>query len=419
MAVLVVGYGKSGKDAAQLLLKLGKQVIITDRNRPKEIKESLLFLFEPAQVDWSCIEQVILSPGIAPSHLFVKEAKRRCIEVIGEAELALRHLKNRCIAITGTNGKTTTTLFLVHLLKRSNKKARALGNIGETLSGYAMDPDPEEILVIELSSFQLETLETKAFDAALCLNITPDHLDRHKTMRSYAETKCRLRFLLKEGASFHVSAQVMRDFPDLCDNARVFNSREAIASISLMRYTKLELSDQMRAFALYPICSDFGVEEELLFSELKTVRPPRHRMEYVGCWKGLHFYNDSKATNVDAVVHAIHSLKGPIVLLAGGVHKGASYLPWVEAFGSKVKMIAVFGPAAELIEQELKGCFLLYKAKSLQDALTRAIRFAKEPLSIVLSPGCSSFDAFRNFEERGDAFMQMIEERIWIEKKRS
>ena len=431
MVALIIGFSISGRACSELLLSHGKQVLAVDRKAAAlstELSVQVLLekgvhlIDETVSIDWSTIEQLLISPGISPSHPHVQAAQLRGIEIVGEIELAFRHLKNPCIGITGTNGKTTATLLLAHILNSSGKKARALGNIGAALSSYAIAPDSEEILVVELSSFQLETLQSKCLDCAVCINITPDHLDRYASMLGYAKAKCQIENCLKEGASLHVSKQIMEEYGSLLRHPTVFDAEpvpSSIAPICPMRYIQSGLPEMQNVQAVYPLCRHFGVSDEAFFSALKTFRKPKHRIEYVGEWMGLTFYNDSKATNIDAVMHAVALMDGPIALLAGGVDKGASYRPWVASFGSKVQRIVAFGQAAEKMERELKESFAFERVDGLGDALASAVRGAKSPMKILLSPGCSSFDQFRNYEERGNEFKRMVEEKVWIEKERS
>ncbi len=398
MVALIIGFSISGRASAELLLSQGKQVLAVDRKADALAPQNGVQLIdENRDIDWSTISQLILSPGVPQDHPHVKEARQRGIEIIGEIELAFRSLKNPCIGITGTNGKTTATLLTAHILNSTGFKARALGNVGEALSRYALTPDPEEILVVELSSFQLETLQSKCLDCAICLNITPDHLDRYPSMLEYAKAKCRIQDCLKKNAPFYISQQLFDEFGSLLQNFTILD----------------------HAHPVYPLCRHFGVNDELFSSVLQTFKKPQHRLEFVEEWKELTFYNDSKATNIDAVMYAVALMEGPVVLLAGGLDKRASYRPWIASFGSKVKHIVAFGQAAAKMEAELKESFSFERVEGMDDALASAVRWAKGPMNILLSPGCSSFDQFRNFEERGNEFKRMVEEKVWIEKKRS
>lgn len=426
---LILGFGISGRSCAELLIRQGLSVLALDQNADELRKDpdvqSLLQMgavleTDRKKVEWKTVGQVVISPGMPMTHPLVLEAQNKGIEVLGEIELAFRYLKNRCIGITGTNGKTTVTMLIDHVLRVMGKKSVALGNIGKTLSSYALDPDPEDILVVELSSFQLDTLSKKCLDAAALLNITPDHLDRYPTFEDYAKSKCRIEKCLKPDGKLWVSQQVQQEFGHLLNSPKIFDSvDEPLASISPMRYIQMGGPERQNVRAAYPICLDFGITDAGFWRALESFRKPKHRIEWAGEWNGIAFYDDSKATNIDSVMHAVGLFAPPIVLLAGGVHKGASYRPWIKAFGNKVARIVAFGQAAPLMVDELKDSFPIERVETLEEAVKSAVRSARGKTTILLSPGCSSFDQFRNYEHRGNEFKRIVEEKIWIEKKRS
>jgi UDP-N-acetylmuramoylalanine--D-glutamate ligase len=390
---LIIGFGVSGKSSAALLEKQNRTFLAVDQN-------SALpgVLPEDAPLPWHEIGQLILSPGISPTHPLVERAKEQKIEVIGEIEFGFRHLaKQTCIGITGTNGKTTATLLLTHLLQSAGKKAKAVGNVGFSLTSYALAPDPEEILVVELSSFQLETLEMQCLDAAALLNITPDHLDRYAGLEEYAKAKCHIQECLKPDAPLFVFSQVLEEFGHLLHAPKRFDDEDA--TVVLARH--------------------FGLSEKEIAQGARSFVKPPHRIESVGEWNDITFYNDSKATNIDSVMYCMRQLKGEMILLAGGVDKGASYLPWAAAFGHRLKKCFVFGEAAAKMEEELGEHFSILRVRGMEEALVQAVSMAKPPMNIVLSPGCASFDQFRNYEHRGNEFKRMVQEKVWIEKKRS
>ena len=475
MKKLIVGFGVSGRAAAKLLLSLGHRVIAVDRKAKTLLEEPGVQLVSEAEIiDLSDIDQAILSPGIPLIHPLIQDLTARGIETIGEIELAFRFLKqNRCIGITGTNGKTTTTLLVTHILNAAGKKARALGNVGEPLSAYVKERDLEEILVVELSSYQLEALQTPCLDAAVFLNLTPDHLDRYPSLEDYALAKCRIAKCLKPEGKLFVSEEVAKDWGSSLDFAAfdtplsgreasrvnfisqegvfkpilqnkinprdlsipksghqklqsqalhsfsLFASISPLAGIPLMRYIQLGKPEEQNIQAAFSLTGQFGVSEDEFWRALETFRKPHHRIEYAGEWNGICFYDDSKGTNIDAVMHAVKLLTGPIILLAGGVDKGASYRPWIDIFQGKVERIVCFGEAAPKIEAELKGSFELLRVTTLKEALVAAVLRAKAPATVLLSPGCSSFDQYRNYEHRGNEFKAFVEEKIWIEERRS
>lgn len=426
---VVIGLGISGRSSAELLLQNKKSVIALDKkaeslkNDPalqKLMSQGMELFSDDAPIDLLAVDQIIISPGVPPTHPLVKSAAEKKIEVLGEIELAFRYLKNLTIGVTGTNGKTTVVMLIKHILLAAGKKAQSLGNIGSSLSSYALHPDPEEILVVELSSFQLETLHQKCLDVAVIINITPDHLDRYDSMEEYAKAKCQIENCLKKGKNLWVSKLTMQEYGHLLKHPKNFEDiPSVVAPISSMRYIQLGVPERQNIQAAYPLCRQFGITDAEFESGLKTFRKPKHRIEFVGEWNQIAFYNDSKATNIDSVQHAVGLFNGPIILLAGGVHKGASYRPWIDAFRGKVTRIVAFGAAAPLMEEDLKNDFPVDRVETLEEAVLCAVKNAKAPTTILLSPGCSSFDQFRNYEHRGNEFKRIFEEKVWIERKRS
>lgn len=374
MKALVIGHGISGRGAAKLLLQKGYEVVAVDRN-PIELPGVTVL---PESVEIGPVDLTILSPGISQNH---PQAKGR--EVIGEAELAMRCLNNRSIGITGTNGKTTLTLLMGHLLNFAGVRARPLGNMGSSLAEYACHPDPQELLVIELSSYQLETMTTKGIDFGLITNISPDHLDRYESFEVYKQTKYRLGSLLKSG--------------ELLDEDSYLHLTED------KRYW--EVSDQPLFRAALALCLKLGMTWDVFKEGLKTFQRPPHRMEWVRKVKGIDFINDSKGTNVEAVLYGLSQLKGPVHLIAGGRGKGESLEKWKKAFSGKVKQIFAIGETASQLEKELKN---VQRCENLEEAIKKAYRQADEGDIVLLSPGGASFDQFRNFEERGETFKEIV-----------
>lgn len=384
--VLVIGLGKSGLSALQLLTEQGKEAIGYDDAHAQN-----------PDIEWTQIAQVVVSPGVPPDHFLYEKAVSLQIEVIGEAELALRSIKQRAVAITGTNGKTTVTLLTEHILKTAGIPARAVGNVGEPLS--ALRGSPEEVLVVELSSFQIETLRTRAFDAAVLLNITPDHLDRYTDMRAYAHAKCALEQCLKEGAPFFVQDAVLQTYGDLFT--------QPVQQMPVLILPDMARHDRENALAAYALCRCFGVSEASFLRALWTFEKPAHRIEFVSEIDGICYYDDSKGTNVDAVIQAVYAMRGPVILIVGGVDKGASYLPWA-IFKEKVKQILALGQAAKKIAEELEPFFALQVVSSLREAVERARHIAVSGDTVLLSPGCSSYDMFRDYVQRGEEFKRYV-----------
>lgn len=397
--VLVIGFGVSGKAATALLTKQGYHVIVVDK------KAMLGALPDTAEIPLDGIGQVILSPGVPPTHPLVQKAVSLGIEVVGEIELAFRSIQNRCFGITGANGKTTTVLLTTHILNKAGKKARALGNVGDSLSSYLLSPDLNEILIIELSSFQLETLQTRKLEAGVVLNITPNHLDRYSSMEEYARAKARIRNCCEK---LYVSKQIKKEFGYLFEDAEDFE--KDVALINGLSYTELLMPSKESVRTAYLLCRRCGVTDSEFLHGLQTFRKPPHRIEWVAEIDGISYYNDSKSSNVHSVMHAVGRVDGPIVLIIGGLHKGSSYAPWIDCFRGKVRKIVAYGQAGPLMELELAQAFPFIKVDRFGDAVKLAKAEAKKKEIVLLSPGCSSYDQFQSYEHRGEEFKRLVRE---------
>lgn len=376
MIALIIGLGISGKGAAKLLLQKGYKVIAVDKN-PQEM-EGVEVLPETAKI--GKVDLTILSPGIPKSH---PQALGR--EVIGEAELAMRFLKNRAIGITGTNGKTTLTLLLTHVLNFSGIKARALGNVGASIAEYACHPDPTEFLVIELSSYQLETMTTRGFEYGIITNVTPDHLDRYESFEHYKKTKYRLGELLKEGT--------------------IIDEDSYLQLTKNERYWELNRDPTLRP--AWVIAQKLGIDWDQFLSGTKSFKRPEHRMERVRELEGVTFINDSKGTNSDAVLYGLLQLKGPVLLIAGGRGKGETFENWKKPFQEKVKKVFAIGEIALELKEKLENVTV---CNDLKDAVKEAYDASKKGDTILLSPGAASFDQFQNYEERGRKFKEYVKQ---------
>ncbi|MCB1106597.1 MAG: UDP-N-acetylmuramoyl-L-alanine--D-glutamate ligase [Chlamydiia bacterium] len=377
MRALVIGLGVSGRGAAKLLLKKGYEVIAIDRT-PQQM-EGVKVYPEGEKIE---ADLVVLSSGISRNH------PQAVGNVIGEAELAIQELRNKMVGITGTNGKTTLTSLVTHVLKEVGIPARAVGNVGVSLAEYACNPNEEEVLVVELSSYQLETLKTIAFDVALVTNITPDHLDRYPSFEAYREVKLHLKDLVKKEGRW---IEGMDSYLQLTGNERYW-----------------QLVGLESVFYAWQVCKTFAVSEEEFNTALKTFKRPSHRMELVEVIEGVTFINDSKGTNVESVIYGVKQVKEPILLIAGGKGKGSAFCKWKEFFPGKVKRIFAIGETALQIKEELGDVIPTTDCKTLNEAVIRAKREALSGETVLLSPGCASFDQFKNFEERGDMFKEYI-----------
>lgn len=418
---LVIGLGISGKAAMDFLVQKGFEVQGTDSKEEALLENSVL---ESQITDLKDFDLVVISPGVSLEHRLCKLAKEQNIELTGEAELAFRYCKQRCIGVTGTNGKTTVTLLIAHALNEFGIAARALGNIGEPLTRYFMEPKEEEVIVAELSSYQLETMQTPVFDVGLILNITPDHLDRYPSMQEYAAAKFRLETCVKPAHPFYVylpalsysNTKACKTFgrmpeADYWTDKNGAKEAENIEYILPLSYREIGIHESENALAAWLAVREFGVTRTSFYHSLETFKKPEHRIEFVKMLGGVAYYNDSKGTNLDATIQAIQSMRGAVVLIAGGVHKGASYQAWKEPFKDKVKRIIVIGEAADKITADLKDDFQIEKASTLMQAVEIAAVHASDGDSVLLSPGCSSYDMFHGFAHRGEEFKKYIERR--------
>lgn len=436
--VLILGMGISGRSAARFLLKRGAVVHGLDQNRDlirnnEEIEAlSLLGLtisFENRTVDPASFDLVVVSPGVPQTHPVYAEARKQGMDVIGEVELACRHLRQPCLAVTGSNGKTTTTMLITHVLNNTGKKARALGNIGTPLTSMLDDPAGafDDIIVLELSSWQLETMASRCLDAAVILNITPNHLDRHGTMESYARAKFHVKDCLKPGKSLFVGSACLRGWSELLEGfpAKTFgyeqgstlfcDMRHVLSGINIQfdlppEYRDVVSHDVENIMAAYAMCREMGIEGMAFIEALASFRKPPHRIEFVRRVDGVAYYNDSKGTSLDAVAKAVASMNGSTILIAGGVHKGASYSPWLKAFDGRVRCVYAIGQAAEQIREDLGKHIPVETISTLEEAVKRAFSIAKEKENVLLSPGCASFDMFKDYNHRGDEFKRLVHE---------
>ena len=419
-SVLVLGLGLSGTAAASLLLSQGAKVYGIDQNIPPDTKNPIILplitkgltILPSNQSPLPYYDQLIVSPGISPTHPIYQKSKQNNIEILGEAELGFRFLpqNTKVIGITGTNGKTTVSLLVEHVLKSSGISCKAVGNIGAPLCEAVLSKNTKDILIVELSSFQLETLTSQVFDSAAILNITPDHLDRYPSMTKYAQAKWQLSKCLKNGAPLFYSENIKYlPFPIATPPKNYF-------SICLLASSSLQFSkscnkkevDRENALAAFSLCQPFGISENQFLTAWQSFTKPPHRLEFIKTINGINIYNDSKATNLEAVISAVESFPSNIHLIAGGVAKEKSFTRWKESFKNKVQHIYAIGEAAPTIYTDLSRNFPTTTYSSLQTATTAALKYANPRDVILLSPGCASFDAFKNYAERGQAFKEII-----------
>ncbi len=436
--ILVCGIARSGISASIMLKKLGANVTIQDLKNEENIeninilKDNKINLYLGKNPDNKLIDSMdmmIVSPGLPTDLDFIKYANSK-IPVISEIELAYLVCKAPIIAVTGTNGKTTTTSLLGYILT-NYKKTYVAGNIGTPFSHYALDIEEDNIVALELSSFQLETIKTFKPIIASVLNITEDHLNRHKTMKNYIKAKERIfenqdenDFLIlnyddlecrkmeeraKSKVIYFSTKQCIKKGAYLKDNYIYINDYPFINIDNIKILGEHNMQNVMAAI-LMSIC--YNVPTDIIIESLKTFKAVEHRIEYVATKKGVDYYNDSKGTNIDATIKAINSMKKPTYLIIGGYEKNADFLPMIKAFKNKVKKAVIIGQVKERLAKDCEKLgFNDYVTKnSFFDAINYCYNNAKEGECVLLSPACASFDMFKDYEERGNIFKRYVKD---------
>lgn len=434
--VLIIGMGISGRSAAEFLLHQGAVIVGIDRDPQllddhpeiQTLKKAGVTIF--SEGDCPPVSQftlIVLSPGVPFTHPLIQTAEKGNIPICGEIELGCRVAKNPILGITGTNGKTTVTLLVTHVLSNSGIQSKALGNVGIPFTKELLTLDSECTIVLELSSYQLETLHHPCLMSGAILNITPDHLDRYKTMDAYAKAKWEIGRALKQGGYLYVEEKTWLEYGHLSTGQQLrlygytppcfiytdlnYIYRQGKKAFELPSSLKAKKSHDLENFmAAYALCADQGVSGEMFLQGYRSFKKPAHRIEYVKEFQGVHYYDDSKGTNIDAVIRAVETLEGPIVLIAGGVDKGSSYTPWIKGFANKIKLICAIGQSAGKISAQLGDQLPVKIFSSLEEAVRHAAQSAKRGDIVLLSPGCSSFDMFKDYAHRGQEFQRIVHE---------
>lgn len=424
--LLVCGGGKSGRAMAGFLLSKGAKVIVSDTRKIK-IQGVECIGQEDITGRLADIDMMILSPGIDPKKNFVLEALRKKIPVAGEFELAYSFVPEyvKRILITGTNGKSTVTSLTAHILSSAGKHAIAGGNIGTPITALLKKFKKNSALVAEVSSYNLERhLSRKALEAdvGILLNIASDHLSRYRNMAEYAGVKRRVFAGLKRGgigingtdrpggsAILRLGKDMYFRSGSICFSRKALKKFPRIEPIVLEKEKMKLLFEANRAniLAAAGAAMAMGLRPEDIQKGLYSFRPLANRLEYAGSYHGRRFINDSKATNVSSVLFALKNLKTGIVLIMGGRDKGSSYRA-LRGYMKNVKTLVAYGEAGLKIEGALKGAAKIVRREKFTDACSEALKKSAEGDTILLSPGCSSFDQFKNFEERGKAFKKWL-----------
>ncbi|PKM95685.1 MAG: UDP-N-acetylmuramoyl-L-alanine--D-glutamate ligase [Firmicutes bacterium HGW-Firmicutes-1] len=439
--VMIIGMARSGIGSAKLCYQQGATVAIydgKDKSGFEDIIHSLAeynFTYYFGEFDKSLLDSLdymILSPGVPTDLSFIEKAKDKGIKVIGEIELAYAFCKSEIIAITGTNGKTTTTSLVGEIINAIHSNTFVVGNIGNPFTNVVLDTKEDGIVVAEISSFQLESIKTFKPKVSAILNLTEDHLNRHKTFENYVGAKLRITEnqdendysilnhedeLCKELAK-KIRAQIlwfsMKEEVEgvyFKNNKLMVNYNGIHEEIMSMMDVKLlgshNIENIMAAIAI-SLC--MNIPFETIKTIITSFKGVEHRIEFSGEIKGVKYYNDSKATNPDAAIKGIMAMVTPTVLIAGGMDKGSEYDQWIRSFDNKVKILILFGETKEKIKQSaiLCGFHSVIIVNTLEEAVLQASRTAEEGDCVLLSPACASWDMFTSYEERGDLFKKLI-----------
>ncbi len=441
--VLVAGAGISGLHACSLLLAQGKEVVLYDGNAdkdPAELKKEFPETSNLQIVLGALPEELlpeisvcVVSPGIPMDSPLAEELKGAGIPVISEIELAFEAAKGRLIAITGTNGKTTTTALTGEICKNYFRSVFVVGNIGNAYTKEALKTEEDTVTVAEVSSFQLETIRDFHPQVSAILNITPDHLNRHKTMECYAEVKesvtknqtgedfCILNAEDERLKAFAPSCPAKVLFfssaRELSEGAflegediyvRLNGTTEKVVNIHELKLLGRHNYENVMAAVLMSLC--IGVPMESIRETLRAFTAVEHRIEYVTEKNGVVYYNDSKGTNPDAAIQAIRAMVRPTVLLGGGYDKGGEFDEWIQAACPKVKELILMGATAERIAATARkyGMERIVFVNSLKEAVEEAARVAEPGDAVLLSPACASWGMFPNYEVRGREFKELV-----------
>jgi len=428
----IIGMARSGISAAAKVKGLGGIAFIsefkneTEITNSKHIKESFQYEFGGHTKRLLNNDVLILSPGIPGNIPILREAKKQNIEVISEIEFGYRikHPHSKIIAITGSNGKSTTVSLIHHILQTAGYNSILAGNIGTAFSSYAIEKGDIDFIVLELSSFQLELIDRFRADVAAILNITPDHLDRYNSFEEYAEIKFNIfkNQNSQDLAILNLDDITSAKFTDKINSNLKYFSHNSKADIYFRENTIIfrsktfsiqnatiqgphNIANMMCAILAV---SPFDIEKSIIQKSLETFSPLAHRMEFVKEVNGVKFYNDSKATNTDSVKYALQSFDKPIRIIMGGAGKGEDYSILIPFLKERAKKVYLTGDTINEMKSAFEGSIEIASVKEFEEVIRIAFSESKKGDIIVLSPACTSYDRFKNFEERGNTFKEIV-----------
>ena len=440
MHSVVVGLGKTGASCLRYLAKRGIPVRATDSRRAPPGLAELGGLARSVDLrlggfDLSLLDgatQLLMSPGVALEEPIARLARERGIEVLGDVELFARHVQAPVIGITGTNGKSTVTSLVARMAAAAGRRVLAGGNLGTPALDLLEQPVPD-LYVLELSSFQLETTSSLHLQAAVVLNVTADHLDRYPSVAAYARAKSRIfakaaTVVLNaddplvsamrapygpEGQTRTVTFSIERadaDFTLLRSGARTQLARRGEPVLDLKRMKITGLHNAANALAALALGEAAHLPMPAMIAALESFPGLPHRSEWIADISSVRFVDDSKGTNVGATIAAVAGMPGPLVMIAGGLAKGQDFTPLAQAFRGKVRHAVLIGKDAAALAAALQGVCPIETAATMQEAVSAAARAARAGDTVLLSPACASFDMFRDYGHRGDAFAAAVRE---------
>lgn len=441
--VLVAGCGISGIAAARLLDQVGAKVVLFDTNESLQKEDILHKLGNDMEVELVLgsisdeladrLSLVVLSPGIPVDAEFVDALRKKNLPIWGEIELAYRFAKGKVAAITGTNGKTTTTALTGEIMRNYYKSVFVVGNIGNAYTKEALHTVEDSVTVAEISSFQLETIHDFLPHVAAILNITPDHLNRHHTMEAYVAAKESIvKNQTKEDyCVLNYEDAYTRDFGNRAPGTVIwFSSARKLengfyldedviykavdgtsqALLNIAETKLLGVHNMENIMAAIAICEAYGVPMDSILESVRAFRAVEHRIEYVATKRGVDYYNDSKGTNPDAAIKGIQAMKKPTILIGGGYDKESTYDEWIESFDGKVKLFVLIGQTREKIAECAKahGIQNIVLADTFEEAMDICIKESTSGDAVLLSPACASWGMFPNYEVRGKRFKEIV-----------
>ncbi len=437
--VLIVGLARTGVAAALFSAAYGAAVTATDVKRESELGEApaklraagvTLELGAQTPITFLGIDLIIVSPGVPAKLPLLELARAHGVPVWSEIELAWRFLRGKLVAITGSNGKTTTTSLVAHILETAKIPTLVGGNIGTPLLARVEASMDTTVTVAEVSSFQLETIEAFRPEIGVLLNLTPDHLDRHETFEEYAAAKMRMfeNQIERDAAILNADdPEVTRRMPSrphiywfsrqkrlaqgafLRDDQVIF--RMEGSEVPLLRREDIPLKGAHNIENVLAACAAAylaGADPASIAAGVKSFKGVEHRLEFVAAIAGVEYYNDSKATNVDATLKAIESFPGPLIAILGGKDKGGGYTELIEPLRQRARLVLLIGAAAEKIASQLGGAVPIEHAGTLERAVEIANERSKPGDVVLLAPACASFDQFENYEHRGRVFKELV-----------